>query len=264
MIARNRLGLLVGKFAGIARLLDRDHAGPALAGAQTDQDLIALRQWLVVQPENPGADSPRIAWGRSDMRNDVAALDEQFAVERDADRASGAVAAAERRYRPAFHALDLCDLAGGHDDDFIAGSEMTGFDPARDDAAVVELVDRLHRQPQRQLLQRPGRLECIQRLDHGRAPVPADSRSVFGNAVTVARGNRNHGRWRHAEADQMRGNLVADLLEPDSTEIDPVHLVDDDGDLLDPQQMQQIAVTSRLVAHTFQCVDDQHRTVGLR
>ncbi len=47
--------------------------------------------------------------------------------------------------------LDLRDLAGGHDDDFVAGGEAAGLDAARDDAAVVEFVDRLHRQPQRQL-----------------------------------------------------------------------------------------------------------------
>ena len=43
-----------------------------------------------------------------------------------------------------------------------------------DDAAVVEFVDRLHRQPQRKLLQRPRRFERIDRFDHGRSLVPAD------------------------------------------------------------------------------------------
>ena len=62
----------------------------------------------------------------------------------------------------------------------------------------------------------------------------------------------------------MRGYLVADLAEPAGAEIDPVHLVDDDRDLLDPQKMQQITVPSGLVAHAFQRVDDQDRAVGLR
>ena len=198
------------------------------------------------------------------MGDDVAALDEQFAVERDADRAAGALAALERRHRPALDGLDLRDLAGGHDDDFVAGAEAAGLDAACDDAAVVELVDRLHRQPQRKLLQRPRRFERIERLDHGRPVVPADPRRAFGDAVAVARGNRNHRRRRDAKAGQMRGNLVADLLEAVGAEIDPVHLVDDDGDLLDAEQMQQIAVPPGLVAHAFQRVDDQHRAVGLR
>ena len=62
----------------------------------------------------------------------------------------------------------------------------------------------------------------------------------------------------------MRGDLVADLLEARGAEIDAVHLVDDDRDLLDAEQMQQIAVPPGLVAHAFQRVDDQHRAVGLR
>ena len=55
----------------------------------------------------------------------------------------------------------------------------------------------------------------------------------------------------------MRGNLVADRVEARRAEIDPVHLVDDHGDLFDAEQMQQIAVPPGLVAHAFQRVDDQ-------
>ena len=62
----------------------------------------------------------------------------------------------------------------------------------------------------------------------------------------------------------MRGNLVADLVKSRRAEIDPVHLVDDDRDLLDAEQMQQIAVAPGLVAHAFQRVDDQNRAIRLR
>ena len=143
--------------------------------------------------------------------------------------------------------------------------EAAGFDAARDDAAVVEFVDRLHRQPQRQLspAAAPARAHPAPRPRSGPS-IPADPRRALGDAVAVARGNRNHRRRRHAEADQMRGNLVADLLEAIGAEIDAVHLVDDDRDLLDAEQMQQIAVAPGLVAHAFQRVDDQHRGVGLR
>ena len=198
------------------------------------------------------------------MGDDVAALDEQFAVERDADRAAGGLAAGDRRQRPALDRLDLGDLAGGHDDDLVAGDEAAGFDAARDDAAVVEFVDRLHRQPQRQRFRRPRRLQRIERLDHGRALVPGDARRMRGNAVAVARGDRDHRGGLDAEAGQMRRNLVADFLESFGAEIDAVHLVDDDRDLPDAEQMQQIAVPPGLVAHAFQRVDDQHRAVGLR
>ncbi|MHC2751218.1 hypothetical protein ACVIWV_006672 [Bradyrhizobium diazoefficiens] len=198
------------------------------------------------------------------MRDDVAALDEQFAVERDTDRAARALPSGNRRRRPALDRLDLGDLAGRHDHDLVAGNQAAGFDAARHDAAVVELVDRLHRQPQRQRFQRARRLELVQRLDHGRSLVPADAVGARRDAITVARGDRDHGRRRHAEAVEMRGNLVADRLEAIGGEIHAVHLVDDDRNLLHAEQMQEIAVPPGLVAHALERVDDQHRAVGLR
>src|SRR6185312_12589265 len=254
----------VGEFTGVDRLFDGDDAGAAFPRAEPDQDLVALRQRLVVQPENPGANSPRVARRGAGMRDDIAAFDEQFTVERDAHRTAGAVTTVKRRHRPALDGLDFCDLAGGHDDDFVAGREVTGFNAARHDAAVVEFVDRLHRQPQRELFQWPRRFEPVDCFDHGRSAIPADPRRQFGDAVAVARGNRNDCGRRYAKAGQVRGNLVADFPESVSAEIDAVHLVDDNRDLPDPEQVQQIAVTSGLVAHAFQRVDDQHRAVRLR
>ncbi len=49
-------------------------------------------------------------------------------------------------HRPTLDCFDPRNLAGGHDDDLVARVEMAGFDAAGDNAAVVELVDRLHRQ----------------------------------------------------------------------------------------------------------------------
>ena len=223
-----------------------------------------MQQWLVVQPENARANPAGVARAAADMGDDVATLDKEFAVERDADRASRGLNLIDRRYRPALDAPDLRDLARGHDDDLVAGGKMAGFDAACDDAAVVEFVDRLYRQPQRQLCQRPRRFERIERLDHGRTVVPLDPRRALGDAVAVARRNRNHRRGRDAKAGQMRGNLVADLGKSRRAEIDPVHLVDDDRDLFDAEKMQQIAVAPGLVAHAFQRVDDQHGAVRLR
>jgi hypothetical protein len=110
------------------------------------------------------------------MADDVAALQKQFAIQRDADGMAGMMPLPKRCRRPAFDRANFCDLAGGHDDDLVAACEMTGLDAAGDDAAVVELVDRLHRQPQRQLFQRARRLELIDGADHGRAVVPAQPR----------------------------------------------------------------------------------------
>src|SRR5713226_346596 len=114
------------------------------------------------------------------MGNHVAALDEQFTVERDADRSPGALAALDRRNRPALDGLDLRDLARGQDDDLVSRAKAAGFDAPGDDAAVVEFVDRLHRQPQR-------RFKRVERLDYGRSIVPLGPRRALGDAVAVAR-----------------------------------------------------------------------------
>src|SRR5712671_3943486 len=134
-----------------------------------------------MQPENPRVDAAGIARAISDMGNHVAAFDEQFAVERDADRSPGALAALDRRNRPALDGFDLRDLARGHDDDLVSGVEAAGFDAPGDNAAVVEFVDRLHRQPQRQRFQRPRRFKRVERLDYGRSIVPADPPRALGD-----------------------------------------------------------------------------------
>ena len=62
----------------------------------------------------------------------------------------------------------------------------------------------------------------------------------------------------------MIGDLRLDRVEPARVEIDAVHLVDDDRDLMDAEQMQQIAVAARLLAHAFGGIDDQQGRIGLR
>jgi len=64
------------------------------------------------------------------MGDDVAALDEQLAVQRDADRAAGALLAVHGRDRPVFDRPDLRDLARRHDDDLFARGELAGLDAA--------------------------------------------------------------------------------------------------------------------------------------
>jgi hypothetical protein len=62
----------------------------------------------------------------------------------------------------------------------------------------------------------------------------------------------------------MFDDLGLDVVEAPFVEIDPIHLVDDDGDLMDAEEMQQIAVAPGLVAHAFRGVDQQERGIGLR
>ena len=121
------------------------------------------------------------------MGDDVAALDEQFAIERNSNRPPGGLHAFDGSCRPTLDGPDLGDLARRHDDDLVSGGKAAGLDAARHDAAVIEFVDRLHRQPQRKRLQRPRRLKGVERLDHGRTAIPSDFRRAPGNAVAVAR-----------------------------------------------------------------------------
>ena len=53
-------------------------------------------------------------------------------------------------------------------------------------------------------------------------------------------------------------------LKRTGIEADAVHLVDDDRHLADAEQMQEIAVAARLIAHAFGRIDDQQGGVGLR
>ena len=65
----------------------------------------------------------------------------------------------------------------------------------------------------------------------------------------------------------MIDDLGLDLVKALLVEIDPVHLVDDDRDLMDAEQVQQIAVPTRLVAHALGRVDDaaaRHRPAPRR
>src|SRR5258708_32112654 len=101
-----------------------------------------------MQPENPRADTAGIAWAITDMSNHVAAFDEQFAVECDADRSPGALAARDRRNRPALDGLDLRDLARGHDDDLVPRAEAAGFDASGDNAAGGAVIGGPHRRAQ--------------------------------------------------------------------------------------------------------------------
>ena len=123
MVAPDRRGADAGEFARIDGILDRNHGGAAFHRAEPHQDLVARRQRRIVQPEDARLQPPRVARRGADMRDHIAALEEQFAVERDADRTAGALRARHRRHRPAFDDLDLRDLARGHDDDFVAGFE---------------------------------------------------------------------------------------------------------------------------------------------
>ena len=94
--------------------------------------------------------------------------------------------------------------------------------------------------------------------------MPGDRRRVAGDAVAVARGNRDDGGRCQPQTRKVAADLGLDLAEPRRVEGDAVHLVDDDRDLPHPEQVQEIAVPAGLIAHAFARIDDQHGRVGLR
>ena len=65
-------------------------------------------------------------------------------------------------------------------EDLVADRDTPALDPAGDDAAVVELVDRLHRHAQRQIGGRARRSEGVERREHRRAGMPRGRRPCAG------------------------------------------------------------------------------------
>ena len=153
MIAGDRLPRSCREVTGIDGLLDAVHDRTNLSRADPHHDGRARRQWLVMQPEQPGPKAPDAGRGGLRVSNDIAALNEQFAVERNPDGMPRRDGFARRTHRPAFDRLDLRLLSRRHDNDIVTHGEMPGFDPTGDDAPVVEFVDRLHRQAKRPIIQ---------------------------------------------------------------------------------------------------------------
>src|SRR3569623_1902250 len=144
--ARDRGAGYAGEFAGIDRLFDGDHGGAAFHRADAHENGVAGLQRRFMQPKDAGVQTARFGRRGGRLRDDVAALKEELAVERDADRAARALRAVHGGIRPAFDGPDFGNLSRRHDDALGARRETPGLDAARDDAAVVEFVERLHRQ----------------------------------------------------------------------------------------------------------------------
>src|SRR5215470_3454395 len=176
------------------------------------------------------------------MCDHVTAGDEQLAIERDADRLPGA-----RVTRPgtvvAGPRLDAAhdrELARRRHCDFVTDRDKAALNAARHDAAIVEPIDGLHWQPQRQRGGGPRRREAVEGLDHGWSPVPADRGGSLDDAVAVARRNRDDRRGLEPQVGEMRRNFGLDFAEAAVLIADTVHLVDDYDHLPDAEQVQQI------------------------
>jgi len=105
-------------------------------------------------------------------------------------------------------------LLARHDHDVVADADAAALHPPGHDAAVVELVNRLHRETQRQIGGGAGRREGIERLQHRRPLVPGGRRRMAGDAVAVARGNRDDGDRCQPQTRKVAADLGFDLAEP--------------------------------------------------
>jgi hypothetical protein len=79
----------------------------------------------------------------------------------------------------------------------------------------------------------------------------------------MARRNGDDFARGEAEAGKLFHDRGFDVAESAFLKADAVHLVDDDGDLSNAEEMQQIAVPARLLLHALGHIDDQHGGVGL-
>ena len=156
------------------------------------------------------------------MRADLAALDEDLFGQRDADGFAGAWRSRVAAHSSVSMALDRADLVARREQHPVADPQRAGFDAARQDAAVVEPVNVLDREPQRQVaaaVRRPenrrapaapsGRCttaccaDCVATLSPSVAEIGMNS---FGVDAELARGNA-----RYSSSMRLK-DLVADNL----------------------------------------------------
>ncbi len=83
------------------------------------------------------------------MAHDLAPLDEDRLVERDADALAGNGLGGWRRHVPSLDRADTCGLVGRGEEHRVADREPAGLDSSGDDPPFVELVDVLDRHPER-------------------------------------------------------------------------------------------------------------------
>ena len=126
VVLADDFGAIRSQQAGIHAVLDGGHHGGRLGGPDAGGEMAADGERPLVKPEHPRT-QPRCGRGRAAQRgDDVSALDENVAIERDADGLSGDRRA--RRLRACWHwpcldRLDAGGLAGRHDEDIVTHAE---------------------------------------------------------------------------------------------------------------------------------------------
>ncbi len=261
-IALDHIGGPRRQIAGVDHPLDRLHGDLGLAGVELERVAVADRERLAAEPEQAAAEHVALDRRMVGVGRDLAALDEDLLVERDADRLPGFGALRLLGHAPGLDRLDRGGLVGGREQQCVADREAAQFDPAGENPALIELVDVLDRQPQRPLGLAGLREELIERLDHGRPLVPGHDLGAGDDVVALARRDRDETRGLDPEAGQIGAILLGDRAEAVGAVADQVHLVDQHGHLAHAQKVEQIAVPVGLLAHALEGVDQEQCCLG--
>ena len=242
--------------------LDLLHLDREFAGRQLHLVGPALAQRRVAQPEQPRAEHIGFDRRGLGMADDLSALNEDRLVQRDADRLAGASHHRRRGCVPRLDAGDPRALVGRRDQDAVTDRQRATLDPAGKDTALVELIDILHRQAQRQIDRRRRRRATIQRLGDHRPFVPGHGIRPDGDIVALSRRNRHHMQRRDPDGGQIGADIRLDRGKARGIVAGHIHLVHRHHHLAHAQQMQQIAMPARLFLHAIHRIDHQHRGGG--
>ena len=120
-------------------------------------------------------------------------------------------------------------------------SDLQGsrFDPPGEDPALIKLINLLDRKTERLAARQFGDFEVIQHVEHGRPFPPRHVRAVRSDIVPVLGGNGYELLRLHTDRFEKLAIFLFEALEALLRIILQVHLVHQDRDLLDAEQIQQ-------------------------
>ena len=126
-------------------------------------------------------------------------------------------------------------------------------------------VHPLHRQPERRVLHPLlVDLDGLEVLHQRRPGVPGHLLGALGHVVAAERRKRDQRELLEPELLGEGAVLALDLPEPLLRVVDEIHLVHGDGDVADPEQVDEVAVAPRLREHALARVEQDQRAVGGR
>src|SRR5207248_6222531 len=125
----------------------------------------------------------------------------------------------------------------------------------------VEAIDVLNRESEWQISRDLGWLQAVQRFDHGRAVVPRHLGRSRCEVFAVCGRDRDELLRRDAELGQKRAELGLDRIEPLVAIADQVHLVDQNDDLLNSEQLYQESMPARLLLDALGGIDEEQSSI---